>query len=284
MSEERRKWLNEAIESMQGADPVKLMLEDIKTILDEASDDIGKKELALESLQLHTEDIDLANDFHKIGGFHVLAMLLKSSHPGLRWRTADLIATLTQNNPYCQQEVLKSNLLPLLVKLLDDSSEDDQVRIKALYALSCLTRDSAEAQDEFVKQDGFSVLVRAIQSDVDKLQIKATFLISVLCLQQARFKDILYNMGMIEQLIGLLSMEHSSLNERLVEALFNVVSDNEMALNECRRPELNLQAVLVQRKRDIQGHEEFQDELNGIDRLLDLCFNQSSVTAQTADR
>lgn len=76
-------------------------------------------------------------DFHKIGGFHILPLLLLSRHVGLRWRTADLIATLTQNNPYCQNAVLDAKLLPLLMKLLDDATEDEQVRVKALYALSC---------------------------------------------------------------------------------------------------------------------------------------------------
>jgi len=67
----------------------------------------------------------------------MLPLLLKSRHVELRWRSSDLIATLTQNNPYCQNAVVEANLLPLLVKLLDDASEDEQVRVKALYAISC---------------------------------------------------------------------------------------------------------------------------------------------------
>jgi len=77
------------------------------------------------------------SDFHKIGGFHILPLLLTSRHAGLRWRAADLVATLTQNNAYCQNAVLELKLLPLLIKLLDDASEDEQVRVKALYAISC---------------------------------------------------------------------------------------------------------------------------------------------------
>jgi len=66
-----------------------------------------------------------------------LPLLLSSRHAELRWRSAELIATLTQNNPYCQNAVLEVKLLPLLVKLLDSALEDEQVRIKALYAVSC---------------------------------------------------------------------------------------------------------------------------------------------------
>ena len=67
----------------------------------------------------------------------MLPILLSSEHAGLRWRTADLIATLTQNNLYCQSAVLEMKLLPRLIKLLDNASENAQVRVKALYALSC---------------------------------------------------------------------------------------------------------------------------------------------------
>ena len=76
-------------------------------------------------------------DFYRIGGFHVLPLVLSGRHAGLRWRTAELIATLTQNNPYCQNAVIEAKLLPSLIKLLDDATEDEQVRIKSLYAVSC---------------------------------------------------------------------------------------------------------------------------------------------------
>ena len=48
---------------MQGADPVKLMLQDVQVLMSNScsDDDIEKKEIALENLQQHTEDIDLAN-------------------------------------------------------------------------------------------------------------------------------------------------------------------------------------------------------------------------------
>ena len=60
---QRRQWLSEAIDSLQGSNPVKVMLQDIQVILT-AGDDFGaveRKQEALEDLQLHTEDVDLAN-------------------------------------------------------------------------------------------------------------------------------------------------------------------------------------------------------------------------------
>jgi len=62
---QRRQWLSEAIDSIQGSDPVKLMLQDVQLILTAGDDNdaIEKKEEALEDLQLHTEDVDLANGY-----------------------------------------------------------------------------------------------------------------------------------------------------------------------------------------------------------------------------
>ena len=51
-----------------------------------------------------------------------------------------------------------------------------------------LTRESDVGLAEFLKHDGFSVLLRAIQTDVEKLQVKAAFLMSVLCRQQHTLK------------------------------------------------------------------------------------------------
>jgi len=58
-----------------------------------------------------------------------------------------------------------------------------------LYVVG-LTRESSEAQLEFDRLDGFSVLLRAMQSDVEKLQTKSAFLVSALCQQQPSFKSL----------------------------------------------------------------------------------------------
>jgi hsp70-interacting protein len=75
-------------------------------------------------------------DFHKIGGFCIFRPCLDSPHGSLRWRAAEIIAELSQNNPYCQERVLEAGLLPVLLSLID-VDDNRQVRIKALYALSC---------------------------------------------------------------------------------------------------------------------------------------------------
>lgn len=55
--------------------------------------------------------------------------------------------------------------------------------------------------------DGYSVLLRALQSPVEKLQIKSAFLLSNLCSKEdsTDIKHTLVKMGFIEQAVGLLA-------------------------------------------------------------------------------
>lgn len=57
--------------------------------------------------------------------------------------------------------------------------------------------------------DGYSVLLRAMQSSVKKLQIKSAFLLSSLCTKENtdNLKLTLVNMGLVEQAAGLLATD-----------------------------------------------------------------------------
>lgn len=99
-------------------------------------DDVTEYENALETIVDLVDRIDVANDVYKIGGFSVFKPCLNSSHSSIRWRMADIIAELAQNNPFCQEKLLEIKVFPMLLHMIDkDSSE--QARIKALYAVSC---------------------------------------------------------------------------------------------------------------------------------------------------
>ena len=56
--------------------------------------------------------------------------------------------------------------------------------------------------------DGYSVLLRAMQSPIKKLQIKSAFLLSSLCNKENvnNLKLSLVNMGLVEQATGLLAI------------------------------------------------------------------------------
>lgn len=64
--------------------------------------------------------------------------------------------------------------------------------------------------------DGYSVLLRALQSPVEKLQIKSAFLLSNLCNKEDSLdiKHTLVKMGFIEQAVGLLAGNNLQLEIR----------------------------------------------------------------------
>jgi len=55
--------------------------------------------------------------------------------------------------------------------LLDTDPEED-VRFKSLSAISCLIRDSPSGQEEFLKLNGCSVILRNIQMSKIRLRVK----------------------------------------------------------------------------------------------------------------
>ncbi|GLH13986.1 Uncharacterized protein GBIM_18445 [Gryllus bimaculatus] len=274
MDEERRHWLENTLKSLT-VDVVEELLKAIEVLKEagtlELQDDPTNCENALETISDYVDNMDTANDFHKIGGFCIFRPCLGSAHSSLRWRAAEIIAELTQNNPYCQERILEAQLLPVLSSLVDNDP-NEQVKVKALYAISCLVRENKKALKEFNEKNGYSVILRAMQSDIEKLKIKSAFLLSSLCSQNEQIKDELCEMGFVVQLAGMVTDFHQPVLEHLLSALLNLVSNHPKSQSECRRPELNLQDTLANLVRNTSGKDEYMEEHDYAQQLLCLLF------------
>ncbi|XP_063974999.1 hsp70-binding protein 1-like isoform X2 [Diachasmimorpha longicaudata] len=210
MEDERKKFLNEALNSLT-VSMVKEIQKSIRILRKvpklSPEDDPSEYENALEMITENVDDIDIARDFYKVGGFRILKPCLNSPHASIRWKAADLIAALSQNALFCQNEIVQMDILPILLNMVDSDSSD-QARIKSLYAVSCTVRGSKLALLAMKDIDGYSTLMKALQSPVEKLKIKAAFLLSSLCngeeAEPLRMK--LIDEGLIEQTIELLSV------------------------------------------------------------------------------
>lgn len=99
-----------------------------------AEDDVKEQCCAIETVLDYIDNMDIANDYHKIGGFTTLYPCLKCQHPKVRAGGCELLAVLCQNNPYCQQIVLDNEFIPMLLSLIEKDS-DRTVVVKALFAL-----------------------------------------------------------------------------------------------------------------------------------------------------
>lgn len=280
MSKERREWLQEALSSIAEDTDVKRMMKYLQILekpcdTNNADDDLGEKEDAFEELSMIVEDLDNANDFHKIGGYQVMIKCLSSEHSSLRWRAADILAVCVQNNPYCQKAAMEMNILPTLTSLLE-TDQLDQVRIKALYAISGLTRNSPKAEEAFLKDDGVSMLFRTMQAENEKLITKSAFMTRNLLMTNPTLKETLFKMGLTEQLVGLLRGPQNSSRAHVINLFKTFVMDYPPAINECQRPEFDLERLLSSiitssMEDDPDAHE---DMILNCKELLNICFKK----------
>lgn len=280
MSEERREWLQEALSSITEDTYVKSMMTHLQTIdkpeNDNGDDILSEKEDAFEGLADIVDNLDNANDFHKIGGFHVMIKCLSSEHSSIRWRAADTLAVCVQNNPYCQKAALEMNILPILSSLLD-TDHSVEVRIKALFAVSGLTRDFPPAEEAFLKADGFSLLIRAMQAENDKLITKSAFMLRHMLVTNPSHKDALFKMGFIEQLVGLLHASQKSSHEHVIGLLVYFVTDYPQGIKECYRPEFNLKELLKTKIAAMKEEDpdRYEEAILNCQKLQNICFDKA---------
>lgn len=134
MDPERQRWLEEALSRMS-VDVVKELAAAIEvfskgSVLDPnaTDDEIDEVVEAFERVGDWVDNIDMANNFHKLGGFKVLERCLRSPTPSIRAASANALAELTQNNPYCQEHVLDfdadSTVLRHLLNMLENDADE----------------------------------------------------------------------------------------------------------------------------------------------------------------
>lgn len=246
----------------------------IKVLIDNPNDENVSIE-ALDNLEEYMYSIDYANDFLKIGGTPVLKYCLESKFSEVRWRTADIIANIVQNNPTAQLSILNSGIDRTLLDMIENDL-CEAVRVKCLYAISCWTRNNEQCTNWFVQQDGLSMLIRCLQSNVKKLIIKSCFLISCLCseVDSTKIKQSLFSMGLVEQICVLLCVDDemmSDCNEHLLTVLSYLIVDFPDAVEQCKQPGLKLKEKLMIFKESL-SKDECGNQLINVKQLLKDLF------------
>lgn len=274
MDPERRRFLEEALSQLT-TNVARKLAEGIQLLCSEAvtmpGEDITEQEAALQVIEEYVEDLNYAIDLHKMGGFPVIISCLESPHASLRAGAASLIGSICQNMEYCQTQMLKLNILSKLIHMLE-YDQMDKCKVKALYAISCLIRDFPDGAKEFERNDGFSVLMRAIQTGEEKLIVKSVFLLTSLIREYDSGKDTVISMGYIEQLLGILNCDSSDniTREHCSSALLHLASSYSPALDECNRPELHTRTTLTARAEVTATMDECQEEHEHVTELLKL--------------
>nr|CAG4652202.1 EOG090X0EEI [Triops cancriformis] len=203
MSEERRRWLEEALEnlSVNVVEKLKQAMEVLSPnqSVDQPDRCPDNMQAALETIIDFADDTDCANDFQKIGGLSILHSCLASPHSIVREKCAELIATLTQNNPYCQRHVLAAEVLSVLLRLVEHDPSKT-ASFKAMSAISCLCRYFPEAQKELAQLEGHSVLLRVLEKSDERLRSKTAFFLSALLKEDTYLERELASRGLAGQI------------------------------------------------------------------------------------
>ncbi|CAN0130208.1 unnamed protein product [Scytosiphon promiscuus] len=149
---------------------------------------------ALVDLEDLLSDIDMARDFHTIGGFPTLASMLDGSQSeGIREVAAWAIGTAVKNEPEHQLWVLETgpdSQPSALVLLLENAkiAATPALRSKIVYALSACLRNNSEVQLQFGSLRGEAILSAMYDADGSnsRARMKILTLISDLLQEAAR--------------------------------------------------------------------------------------------------
>ncbi|KAF5281051.1 hypothetical protein FQR65_LT14885 [Abscondita terminalis] len=272
---ERKEFLENALKSMTVG--VIEILESKINILQNAdtlneNSDVTQHVLALETITDYVDHIDIANDFHKIGGFSIFNPCLKCKRAEIRAGACEVLAELCQNNPYCQRVVLDTGLIPTLLKLLS-SDMSETVCAKSLYAISCIVRQHSEGFQQFVQYEGLTVLLKTLQKNDDKLITKTTFLLSSLCTSQPDLMSRLVFLDYVPALIKSIERERAPSHEHALSLLMMLASENASAASECKNPEHRFEEILRKHLSNIANKDECREEEDYCRQMLKLLFS-----------
>ncbi|CAG9834252.1 unnamed protein product [Diabrotica balteata] len=272
MDDERKKFLEEALKSMT-VDVVEILQRQIVLLKGveslNTSEGNTKYLEAIETILEYVDNIDIANDFHKIGGFTTIYPCMKSTDSKIRAGGCELLAVLCQNNPYCQTVVLDNEFVPKLLYMIEND-DDGQVVTKGIYALGGIVRDNPEGLTQLIHYNGLSVLLNCLKSNHENVIIKSAFLLGTLCRAAPNLKEKLTSLGSVPQLVSLFLTERSACHEHVMSLLVSILEDNPVAVDQFKNHSPNMKDLLQRYLSSVNNREECLEEQTYCKRLLHI--------------
>ncbi|KAK2442660.1 nucleotide exchange factor SIL1 [Trifolium repens] len=177
----------------------------------------------LELLEL-VEPLNNANDLNKLGGISAVTRELNHYDSGIRALAAWVLGKASQNNPTFQQQVLELGVLSRLITMVKSDSIEEG--IKALYAVSALTRNNLASQELFYAEAGGLMLQDILRNaTVDiKLRRKAVLLLTDLAEYQLENIDkdepLFFNdQDLLKSVVDLTASSDLDLQEKALVAI-----------------------------------------------------------------
>lgn len=267
----RIRWLSRAMDELlvNPYDDMRRSLQNIRECLHESRNIARVLVACIANVQQYIDVVDYAKDFERMGGFQVFPDLLDYPSSLVRVETCALIAELVQNNPHCQRAAFLS--ARRLMRLLD-SETDDEVRCKALYALSCMVRQNRDAYANFEKLGGPTVLRRTLfETPNRRLKTKASFLVATLCAQEESFRHTLATSEFARDTVDLLPHVDGDCRQFLLSSLLSLATHSaQPLLSELPAVKEALVAMLAGFIREHRDVAQFQEEVQYSTEILEL--------------
>ncbi|KAL2067897.1 hypothetical protein VTL71DRAFT_15995 [Oculimacula yallundae] len=159
--------LNALFGGPSDADLLKLSMSAILSSDPEIS--LDDKLIAFDNFEQLIENLDNANNLAPLSLWQPLLSCLSHAEPEIRKMAAWCVGTAVQNNEKSQETALAEGAVPLLVKLARGVEEGEQVRRKAVYALSSLGRNFQPGMDQLTGELGREKIDAADMDEVDLL-------------------------------------------------------------------------------------------------------------------
>lgn len=139
------------------------------------------RKTALDNLEMLIEQIDNANNLENMGLWEPLLGLLDDPDAGIRKMTCWVVGTATQNNPQSQAALAKQDgAVAKLLKMVEND-EDQDVRLKALYALSSEVGHNPLGYEQFRLASGWTVLEKLFNTvDHSRLRMRILAFLQVI--------------------------------------------------------------------------------------------------------
>ncbi|CAJ0604790.1 unnamed protein product [Cylicocyclus nassatus] len=183
MSEENRKWLEMVMEDLvKESDPGRQMDAILKSLHSYASSISELTETDIEKIYELTDHLDdilgyaeITNSFVAKGGLLIIeTFMCQRQHLSLQCRYAELVLSLTENNPQTQSLFAREGVLAKLLEILADDTYDERFLFKVLGAVSGSVRSHIESFEIFRASGGVELFSKIVErAESGKLAGKA---------------------------------------------------------------------------------------------------------------
>lgn len=161
-----------------GKDEVQQMKDNMTVILHPEAEKEDRL-TAFDNMEMLIENLDNANNLEPLGMWQPLIQQLDDKDEDIRKMACWVIGTAVQNNEPAQKHALESRpleLVPKLLKIVGSAADEekDDVKVKALYALTSELGHNPDGYKIFVEADGWATVSKLFeQATLGDLKVRA---------------------------------------------------------------------------------------------------------------